>query len=358
MMAIIHRLLLKTFLRNLAYALAGSLVLFTLIDLLDHMGSLVDNAATAGEVARYYLYKAAWTVDIVLPISMLMATLFAVGQMARYLELTALYAAGWSLLRVTRPLLLAAAVVCGLSLAWREYVLPRANAERERVWEVEIHGRPDTIRPTQNVALTGPDGRLYYARRFEPATGMLTGLKIVTRDGARVTERVDAARAEWDGEHWTLVDGTRRRFEGEVERVDTFARLTASDLTIRPRSFGKDRVAQEDMNIRQLREHVSLVRQTGGDPRSAEVDLQFNLAFPLVNLIVVLLGVVLASGPRKTTVASGFGLTIGISFGYYLFMNFGRALGHAGAVDPLPAAWAGNLFYGLLFLILFARARR
>ena len=74
--------------------------------------------------------------------------------------------------------------------------------------------------------------------------------------------------------------------------------------------------------------------------------------------LAVLLGVVLASGPRKTTVASGFGLTIGISFGYYLFMNFGRALGHAGAIPPLPAAWAGNVFYGLLFLMLFARARR
>lgn len=357
-MAIIHRLLLRTFLRYLVYALAGSLILFTLIDLLDHMGSLVDNAATPGEIARYYLYKAAWTVDIVLPISMLMATLFAVGQMARYLELTALFAAGWSLLRVTRPLVAAAVVVSLLSLAWREYVLPRANVNRQRVWEVDIHGRPETIRPTQNVALTGPDGRLYYARRYDPESSQLTGLKIVTREGARVTERIDAARAEWDGEHWTLVDGTRRVFDGDSERLDTFARLTAADLTIRPRSFEKDRVAQEDMNIRQLREHVALVRQTGGDPRAAEVDLQFNLAFPLVNLIVVLLGLVLASGPRKTTVASGFGLTIGISFGYYLFMNFGRSLGHAGAIPPLPAAWTGNVLYGLLFCILFARARR
>jgi lipopolysaccharide export system permease protein len=357
-MTIIHRQLLLTFLRYLVMALVGSLILFTLIDLLDHMGSLVDNAATAGEVVRYYLYKAAWTLDIVLPISMLMATLFSVGQMARYLELTALFAAGWSLFRVTRPLVVAAALVSLLSLGWREYVLPKANVARERVWEVDIHGRPETIRPTQNIALTGPDGRLYYARRYDPATNQLTGLKIVTREGSRVTERIDAARAEWDGEHWTLVDGTRRVFDGELERLDAFTRLTAADLTITPRAFEKDRVAQEDMNIRQLREHVVLVRQTGGDPRSAEVDLQFNLAFPLVNLIVVLLGVVLASGPRKTTVASGFGLTIGISFGYYLFMNFGRALGHAGAIPPLPAAWAGNVFYGLLFLMLFARARR
>ena len=357
-MLIIHRQLLATFVRYLVYALAGALILFTLVDLLEHLGSLVDNSATASEILRYYLYKAAWTIDIVLPISMLMATLFSVGQMARYLELTALFAAGWSLLKVARPLVVLAVAVSALSLAWREYVLPRANTARDRVWEVEIHGGPDTIRPTQNLALTGPDGRLYFARRYEPATHELTGLRIITRDGARVTERIDAARAQWDGQHWTLVDGTRRVFDGDVERLTEFAKLTAADLSVEPRSFERDRVAQEDMNIRELREHVWLVRQTGGDPRSAEVDLQFNLAFPLVNLIVVLLGLVLASGPRKTTVASGFGLTIGISFGYYLCMNFGRALGHAGAVPPVPAAWTGNVLYGLLFAVLFARARR
>jgi lipopolysaccharide export system permease protein len=357
-MAIIHRLLLRTFLRYLLYAMVGALILFTLVDLLEHMGSIVDNAATTDEVLRYYLYKAAWIVDIVLPIAMLMATLFSVGQMARYLELTALFAAGWSLLKVTRPLIVLAVVVSTLSLAWREFVLPVANVNRERVWEVDIHGRPETIRPTQNIALTGPDGRLYYARRYDPATSQLTGLKIVSRQGSRVTERVDAARAEWDGAHWTLIDGTRRVFDGDVERLTAFDRLTAADLSIVPRFFERDRIAQEDMNIRQLREHVDLIRQTGGDPRSAEVDLQFNLAFPLVNLIVVMMGLVLASGPRKTTVASGFGLTIAISFGYYLFMNFGRALGHAGAVPPVPAAWAGNVFYGLIFAGLFLRARR
>ncbi len=357
-MTIIHHRLLVTFLRYLLYCMLGALVLFTMVDLLENMGSFVDNAASSSEVLRYYLYKSAWIVDIVLPISMLMATLFSVGQMARYLELTALFAAGWSLMRVTRPLVVLAAVTSLLSLAWREFVLPKANIARDRVWEVEIHKRADLIRPTQNLALTGPDGRLYYARRYDPGTRLLTGLKILTRQDARVTERIDAARAEWDGEHWTLVDGTRRVFDGDAERLSTFTRLTATDLTIKPQAFERDRIAQEDMNIRQLWEYSGLVRQTGGDPRSAEVDLQFNLAFPLVNLIVVLMGIVLASGPRKTTVASGFGLTMAVSFGYYLFMNFGRALGHAGAVPPVAAAWAGNLFYGLAFCGLFLRARR
>ncbi|MBE0566506.1 MAG: LptF/LptG family permease [Krumholzibacteria bacterium] len=358
MTGIIHRHLMATFLRNLAYTIVGAIVLFTMMDLLDHVGSFVDNKATASMVARYYVYKAAWIVDTVLPVAMLMATLFTVGAMARYLELTALFAAGRSLLGVTRPLVLLAVAVAAFSLAWREYVLPAANVERNRVWEVEVHRNPDRIRPTQNIALTGPDGRLYYARRFDPNTGLLTGLKIVTKDGAAVVERIDADRAEWDGAHWTLVGGVRRTFSGDRETIVPFDRLTARDLEMDPRSFFRDRIRPEDMNIRQLREHAELVRLTGGDATAAEVDIQFNLAFPLVNVIVVLMGIVLASGPRKTTIASGFGLTLLVSFGYYLFMNFGRALGHSGTIGPVPAAWSGNAAYALIFAVLWLRARR
>lgn len=358
MISIIHRHLLGTFFRNLGFTIVGALVLFTLIDLLDHIGSFVDNNATAWQIMRYYGFKAVWTIDTVLPIAMLMATLFSVGTMARYLELTALFASGWSLMRITRPLIVVACLVTLFSLAWREYVLPVANVQRNQVWEVEIHGQPNSIRPTSHIALTASDGRLYYARKYDPNTGVITGLKILSHVGANITERVDAAWAHWDGTHWTLIDGTRRTFEGDEETTVTFDRLTATDLQVDPKSFYRDRIRQEDMNIRQLRDHVELVRHSGGDPTSAQVDMQFNLAFPVVNLIVVLMGILLASGPRKTTIASGFGFTLLVSFIYYLFMNFGRALGHNGTLPPIPAAWSGNVVYAVVFVIMFLRARR
>lgn len=357
-MTTIHRHLLLNFLRNLAYTMVGALILFTLIDMLDHMNSFLDNHATAYMIYRYYTFKAVWIVDTVLPIAMLMATLFTVGTMARYLELTALFAAGWSLLKICRPLIIVGIVVTLFSLAWREYVLPQANINRNKVWEVEIHGNPDRIRPTRQIALTNGDGRLYYARQFDPNSGILTGLKIITYDGARITERIDVQRAEWTGSAWTLINGIRRTFTGDDETTAVFDRLTARDLTVDPKGFYRDRIRQEDMNIRQLMAYADLVARSGGDPTSAEVDIQFNLAFPLVNLIVVLLGILLASGPRKTTIASGFGWTLAISFGYYLFMNFGRSLGHTQTVSPVVAAWSGNILYTVIYAVLFVRARR
>ncbi len=188
-MLLIHQHLLKNFLRNLGHTILGSLILFTLLDLLDHIGSLVDNQASVSMIARYYLYKAVWIIDQVLPISMLMATLFTLGGMARYLELTALFSSGWSLLKVTRPLIILAIFTVFFSLAWREYILPQANINRNRVWEVEIHKNPDRIRPTQNMSRHNRYGT-HCSKRFKkrPASG---GIRLLFCTLKHITALID-----------------------------------------------------------------------------------------------------------------------------------------------------------------------
>ena len=352
-----HRATLAGFLRILGFTIAGAVVLFTLVDLFDHMDSFVDNNATLSQMLRYYLNKIPWIVDTVLPIGMLMATLFTVGSMARYNELTALFAAGRSLLQVTRPLLLS--VVAALfSLAWSEFVLPGSNRRLERIWEVEVHGRPDRVNPTTDIALYGEDGRLYYARTYVPDRQEVKQFRIHSFEGPRAVERLDATRAEWDGSQWVLFDGTRRVFHGEEDSLTVFQRLESGLHGVTPETFRDDRLKPESMNIRQLARYVARIERSGGDTTAYRVDLQFKLAFPAVHLVVVLLGILLASGPRKTTVASGFGWTILISFGYYLTINFGRALGHSGVLPPFWAAWTGNLIYSLLAFVTYTRARR
>lgn len=357
-MKLTDRTLLRQFLRILIFTLLGALALFTLIHLFDHIDQFVDNGASAGLMLRYYLNFAPANIDIVLPIAMLMATLFSIGSMARYNELSALFASGRSLMQVTRSLQVAALLTALFSLAWSEYVLPRTNAEAERIWEVELYGNTDRLKPTNNIAVNGRDGRLYHAKTWIPERSTIRGLRVLDFDNARVRERWDADRATWDGSQWILENGSHRVFGDDGDRVSPFVSLDSGLDGTTPRSFGDANIRPEEMNIGQLDEYIELLRLSGNDATAYRVDLHFKLAFPFVHLIVVFLGIMLASGPRKTTVASGFGWTILISFGYYLAINFGRALGQAGTLDPVIAAWAGNTVFGLAGLLLFLRIRR
>jgi lipopolysaccharide export system permease protein len=88
------------------------------------------------------------------------------------------------------------------------------------------------------------------------------------------------------------------------------------------------------------------------------VDLHAKLAFPLINLIVVIIGASVATRLRMQSAALGFGLSVAIAFVFYAFMRTGQALGHNGALPPYLAAWMGDLVFGAVGVVMLVRAQR
>ena len=80
------------------------------------------------------------------------------------------------------------------------------------------------------------------------------------------------------------------------------------------------------------------------------------LSFPVINLIVVVLGLAIGASQRRNTLWAGFGATIAAAFGYYLLMDFGLELGRSGIIPPLVSAWSGNVLYGVVAGTMFWRA--
>jgi lipopolysaccharide export system permease protein len=112
------------------------------------------------------------------------------------------------------------------------------------------------------------------------------------------------------------------------------------------------------MNARELQAYVTRLRASGARVANYLVDLHLKLSFPLINVIVVMIGAAVATRLRMQSAALGFGLSIGISFLFYSFMRAGQALGHSGVLPPYLAAWLGDLVFGTVGLIMMARAQR
>jgi lipopolysaccharide export system permease protein len=87
-------------------------------------------------------------------------------------------------------------------------------------------------------------------------------------------------------------------------------------------------------------------------------DLYFKISYPMINLIVVLLGVSLTTKVGRRGLARVFGVGLVICFTYYLFTKMGIALGHSGDLNPLLAAWIGNIVFFVLGMVLFIKVAR
>jgi lipopolysaccharide export system permease protein len=177
-------------------------------------------------------------------------------------------------------------------------------------------------------------------------------------DGDTLVRRVDARKASWKQDRWLFSNGYVRTFEDGREHVEAFDTLTVREMHERPEDFEEDQIDVEDMNFSQLRRFITKVERSGVDAQKYLVDLNFKFSFPFAGAIFCLIGVALSSGKRKPSIATGFGLTLVVSFLYYTLLRVGQTLGHNAVLPPFLAAQMGNIVFLIIGVVLLRRANR
>jgi lipopolysaccharide export system permease protein len=102
------------------------------------------------------------------------------------------------------------------------------------------------------------------------------------------------------------------------------------------------------MSYGELWTYIQKIQASGYDATRYLVDLHSKLSTPLLNLIMVLIGIPFA---LKTSRSGGVALSIGssvmIGFAYgvifYVFVSFGKS----GVLSPILACWIPTVLFGL-----------
>ena len=359
-MKIHDRYILGGFWRNLLLAFLAFTVIYVTVDLSEETDNFYDNKATTRDVASYYFYQLPWILLLTMPISILLSSVFTLGRLSRENELTALVASGMPLTRVARPILISAFLISLASLAFSELVVPFANRRAEKIMAVDIEGsrKKDSFKYRKNLHYQGEGNRTWYAERYDIKLSVLMNVSLHEHSDSKLVRRIDAKKAFWDGSKWVFMDGAIRDFHETGETVTPFKRMEMPHLPEKPEDIAKEEIDPEEMSFFELRKHIDKIRRGGGSIDRYLVDLHFKFSFPFTSLIFAIIGVALSSAKRKPSMATGFGLTLLISFLYYGVLRVGQSLGHSGVLQPLIGAWIGNIIFIAVGAILLYRANR
>jgi lipopolysaccharide export system permease protein len=354
------RYVLGDFWRNLAIGLLAFTVIYVTVDVTEDINTYIDNHAHFSDIVLYYAFKIPWILALIMPVSVLLASVFSLGKLSKQNELTAFISSGTSLVRVASPIVVSALFISLVVMAFGEFVVPDANRASDRIKRVKIEGvkDEDTTRYRSNVHYQGEGERTYYAETYDVVLKALMNVILYEYREGNLDRRIDAKKAFWDGSEWVFVDGAVRRFTKDGETIATFAKLPMKELPERPEDFSKEEIAPEDMNFRQLDAYIDKLARSGGPVDKYRVDLYFKFSFPFTSLIFALIGAALSSAKRKPSMATGFGLTLLISFTYYGVLRIGQGLGHTGVIDPLIGAWMGNIVFVVVGGLLLYRANQ
>lgn len=353
------RYLLRQYLKILFFSILAFVVIYVTVDVFEEIDNFIDHEASARDIIAYYFYSVPFILTYITPVSLLLGTVFSMGVMSRRNELTALIASGVSLVRVASPIMVTALLVSAGSTYFNDVVVSKANRKNKEIMRYQIEkNTPPPPGLKENFHYLGAEGFVFHARTYNHAAKSFYDLVIQHFDGKSLDRRIDARKASWQEGKWVLLDGVERVFSAGRESINTFEFLEMPEIRELPEEFGKKEIDQDNMTFVELREYIEKVRRSGGDVRRYFVDLYFKLSFPLAGSIFVLIGVAFASGKRKPSIATGFGITLLISFLYYGVLRVGQTLGHNGVIPPLLAAQFGNIIFLGIGLYSLVRANR
>lgn len=345
---IIDRYISRQFLRFLLLTGVSLLGIFYIAAFIDLSDKLFKGQATVRMLLDYFWYQTPEYLYYAIPIAVLIACLVTVGALTKNSELVVMKACGISLYRVSFPLLLLALLASGVLFVIQEHVLPLSSRRAHQLNHVMRGGSPATFDLLNRRWLVSKDGAIYHYVYFDPRQQVLDNLSVYEFHPRRwgLSRRTSVTRAMYRAGEWHATQGWVREFSVTGE-ARSWAPFVDRALALEPPDyFGTERPSWTEMTYGQLRRHVDELAASGINVIPLTVRLHRKAAFPLVTVVIALLGVPFAVTTGRRGALYGIGVGIVLAITYWITGNVFSAIGSGGALPPALSAWAPNILFG------------
>lgn len=347
-MKIIDKYLIKQFLQSILFGLIAFTFLFVVIDMMEKLGDFIDQNVDANMIIQYYIVFTPEIIRLITPVAVLLASLFTVGKLSNQNELTAIKSSGISFYRFMMPFFITSLIISLLSVYFGGYIVPMAN--KHKVFIEQTYLKKGVVYFGSNIYFQDTKTRIVTINIYDLANGQANQVSIQEfdpKDHTKLIERLDAFRMKYDTSKscWILYNGIKRTFNDTSETIEKFVVKEFYGLNFKPEDVIKKQRKPEELSLPELSELANEQKRTGNDPTQIQIEYQSRIAYAFSNVIVVLFGLPISAGRRKTSLAMHFGINLLITFIYLVFMKVSQAFGKNGLLDPFLTAWFSNFIF-------------
>ena len=358
-MKLIDRYFLKHFLSILVFSLMAAMLVFVVVDLIEHLDKFIDRHVPVPIVIDYYILYLPYIIYLVLPVGMLLASLFAMGHFMKTNEFLAMKASGISLYRIFGWVTLLGLILSLGDLALGETVVPFTNKIRLDIYRYKVKKLPKpTTSRRGRIYLQNSEDEFVYIDYYNPQPKTAYRLILQTMEHNKLVQRIDADRLEYRHEKWILYHVRQLQFQGDEIIEEHMDQMDGEFLTFLPQDLLTVQTAPEEMNYFELKGFIANLLRSGNKAVKWIVDLHFKLSTPFTILVIVIFGVPLAAVRRTGGVMMVFGIGVFVCFIYFGCLQVTKIMGYNGTLPPYIAAWAANGLFGLAGLALLFRVRK
>ncbi|MDP7654598.1 MAG: LptF/LptG family permease [Roseibacillus sp.] len=347
------------------------LVIYVLIDINDNIDKFQKAENTISFLLQYYLVTLPPVFVLLIPFGLLLGLLYSLGRLSHNREIIAMIQTGRSVARVIAPLGTVGLFLSLACLLLNYHWAPWGEGYREALIEFAKSGSKSQAR---NVLYVHRDAERIAHRSWLVGSfpynytpkDLILDVVVRSKDEDGPTSVLYAKSATWSpgSKKWAFNDAIRLDLRSRLEdgtlaeKFDTDLPnpYLVHDFPETPWQIVTPGLQEDYLGIPELR---SWLQQYGGDEwsprRSYLTQWYYRWAQPWICLVVVLLSAPLGIVFSRRGTAGGVAIAALLIGAMLLCSKTFLTLGDAGHLSPALAAWATNLLFTSIALLLFWR---
>lgn len=349
-MKIINRMIYRESARAIGFVTLGFLALFFFFDFADEIQS-INATYPLAQAFLYVLLLVPGRLYELLPICVLIGTIFVMSRLAQGSEFTILRTSGLGPWRALRSLLAFGTAFFVLTFAIGDYLAPQTNRAAQLI-KAQRQGRITTGQTGAWLKERKADGQAAVNIAALDPSGQMLGLRLFEYDAkGLMVSMTEATKARFgSGESWELEGVHRTELERDPSGVSEVRRIEVPNMAWRS-GITQDMVSTallkpERMGTLDLFIYIRHLKANGQSAQRYEIEFWRKAFYPLGCVVMVMLALPFAylhfrSGGISTYVFGG--IMAGISF--FLLNNVFGYIGNLRDWQPWLAAAAPGMIY-------------
>ena len=148
-----------------------------------YVDELIGKGLSLDVLAQFFWYMGLMLLPQALPLAILLSSLIVFGNLGESSELTAIKAAGISLMQAFRPLIVIVFLISGVSYFFQDVVYPKSNLSFYQLL-ISMKQKSPELEIPEGIFYDGIPGSNIYVQKKDLSTGMLYGIMIYRQTGS------------------------------------------------------------------------------------------------------------------------------------------------------------------------------
>ncbi len=343
--------------------IAGLLIFVTLFLASDAMSTFLRYAdADSSQLIRYYLYYLPEIIHKMWPVACVVGTVMTISSLNKGSELIALFAAGLSLFRIARMIIISIVVLSIADYLVSDQLLPSFTKQKNFTFYNEISKNPGKFQTIKTDRIWYRSKNTIFNIKTVNAEGNLAqGLTLYFFDNQwNLIQLLTAKSVILDGANWTLKNGSISVFNtgSSFPLNDNFKekKIAMSEDAQDLRSTGQ---TSDLLTQAELAQFIGRNKEAGLDTVRYEVEYHVKFSFALAGLVMSLLALPFCVGQaRGGGMVKNVGITLGLVMAYWILHSSSQTLGQHGSLPPIISAWFANVVMATVGVFFLLRLRR